>query len=143
MKGSVMDENVIIKKLGIRPGKKAFFINMPDDLAIPLKDTIKKFGIKKSLEGKFDVILYFGKILSEIRKKSKDIFDSLSDDDSLVWIAYPKKGSNLETDINRDILWDVFSEYNYRPVSLVSLNDNWSAVRFRSDDNVSKAHQKK
>ena len=138
-----MDENVIIKKLGIKPGKKALFINMPKDLANPLKHDIKKFGIKKSLRGKFDVILYFGKIKSEIKKKSKEIFNSLNNDDSLVWIAYPKKGSNIETDLNRDILWDVFTAYNYRPVSMVSLNDSWSAVRFRSGDKVSKVHQKK
>jgi hypothetical protein len=60
-----------------------------------------------------------------------------------VWIAYPKKGSKIETDLNRDLLWDVFAKYNFRPVSMVSLNDIWSAVRFRSGDKVSKVHQKK
>jgi hypothetical protein len=138
-----MDENVIISKLGIKPGTKALFINMPKDLANPLKNTIKQFGIKKSLRGKFDVILCFEKIKSGIQKKAKDIFNSLHDDNSLVWIAYPKKGSNIKTDLNRDILWDVFNRYNYRPVTMVSLNDSWAAVRFRSGEKISKVHQKK
>ena len=66
----------------------------------------------------------------------------MNNDDSLIWIAYPKKGSDIETDLNRDKLWNVFAEYKFRPVSMVSLNDRWSAVRFRSDDKVSKVHQK-
>lgn len=138
-----MSENLIISKLGIKPGKKALFVNMPKDLANPLKNDIKQYGIKKSLKGKFDVILCFEKIKREVLERSKDIFKSLNSDDSLVWIAYPKKGSDIDTDLNRDILWDVFSGYNFRPVSMVSLNDNWSAVRFRSGEKVSAAHQKK
>jgi hypothetical protein len=135
-----MDENVIIEKLGIKPGKKALFINMPKDLANPLKHDIKRYGIKKSLNGKFDIILSFEKEKREVVKKSKDIFKSLSGKDSLVWIAYPKKGSDIETDLNRDRLLDVFSGYNFRPVTMVSLNDRWAAVRFRNGDRISKAH---
>ncbi len=46
-----------------------------------------------------------------------------------VWIAYPKGG---RADINRDSLWPIVAEHTgMRPITQVSLDDTWSALRFR------------
>jgi hypothetical protein len=46
-----------------------------------------------------------------------------------VWIAYPKGG---RADINRDNLWPMVAEAaGMRPITQVSLDDTWSALRFR------------
>jgi hypothetical protein len=44
------------------------------------------------------------------------------------WVAYPKAN---RTDINRDSLWPILSEFGMRPVSQVALDEVWSALRFR------------
>jgi hypothetical protein len=44
------------------------------------------------------------------------------------WIAYPKAN---RTDINRDTLWPILSEYGMRPISQVAIDEVWSALRFR------------
>jgi len=44
------------------------------------------------------------------------------------WVVYPKAN---RTDINRDSLWPILSEYGMRPVSQVAVDDVWSALRFR------------
>jgi hypothetical protein len=51
-------------------------------------------------------------------------------DDRLAWIAYPKAGQ-LGTDINRDSLARAVAGLGVRPVRQVSLDDVWSALRFR------------
>lgn len=51
-------------------------------------------------------------------------------DDRLAWIAYPKAGQ-LGTDINRDSLAAAVAELGIRPVRQVSLDEVWSALRFR------------
>jgi hypothetical protein len=48
---------------------------------------------------------------------------------TVFWIAYPKAN---RTDINRDSLWPIVSEYGLRPISQVALDDTWSALRFRA-----------
>jgi hypothetical protein len=53
--------------------------------------------------------------------------DRLAQPDVL-WIAYPKGN---RSDINRDTLWPIVSEYGMRPVTQVSLDEVWSALRFR------------
>jgi hypothetical protein len=50
--------------------------------------------------------------------------------DRLAWIAYPK-GGQRGTDLNRDILWARLAEEGVRPVRQVSIDDVWSALRFR------------
>jgi hypothetical protein len=51
-------------------------------------------------------------------------------EDRLAWIAYPK-GGQLGTDINRDTLAGAVADLGVRPVRQVSLDDVWSALRFR------------
>jgi hypothetical protein len=46
----------------------------------------------------------------------------------VVWVVYPKGG---RTDINRDSLWPILAEHGLRPISQVSVDDTWSALRFR------------
>jgi hypothetical protein len=40
------------------------------------------------------------------------------------------------TDLNRDILWARLGEHGLAGVTLVAVNDVWSAMRFRSVDQV-------
>jgi hypothetical protein len=48
---------------------------------------------------------------------------------SVFWIAYPKAN---RTDVNRDSLWPILSEYGMRPITQVAVDDTWSALRFRA-----------
>jgi hypothetical protein len=58
--------------------------------------------------------------------------------DSVLWLAYPKGTSGIKTDINRDILRVTAEEYGITTVTAVSINDTWSALRFRPIDRVGK-----
>lgn len=50
--------------------------------------------------------------------------------DHIAWIAYPKAGQ-LGTDLNRDKLWAALEGKGVRPVRQVSIDEVWSALRFR------------
>jgi len=47
---------------------------------------------------------------------------------AVLWVAYPKGN---RTDINRDSLWPILGEHRLRPVTQVSIDKVWSALRFR------------
>ena len=74
-----MDANVVVKKLGIKPAMKSLIINMPRELSDSLKETIKKFGIKKSLRGKVDVIVFYATGNDQIKKNTGDIFNYVTE----------------------------------------------------------------
>lgn len=52
----------------------------------------------------------------------------------LAWAAYPKGGSKVSTDLNRDILWKLIELLGWRPVRMVALDETWSAMRFKGDE---------
>lgn len=58
--------------------------------------------------------------------------------DSVFWIAYPKGSSKIKTDINRDILRVTAEEFGITTVTAISIDDTWSALRFRPIDKVGK-----
>jgi hypothetical protein len=45
-----------------------------------------------------------------------------------LWIAYRKAN---RADINRDTLWPMLAELDMRPIAQVSVDEEWSALRFR------------
>ena len=61
-------------------------------------------------------------------------------EEALFWIAFPKTGSKVKSDINRDILAAIVqNNTSYRPVSNIAIDDKWSALRFRHKDLVKSA----
>ena len=58
--------------------------------------------------------------------------------DSVLWFAYPKGTSGIKTDINRDVLRETAEVYGITTVTAISINDIWSALRFRPINRVGK-----
>ncbi|MDB5255837.1 MAG: hypothetical protein JWM14_532 [Chitinophagaceae bacterium] len=58
--------------------------------------------------------------------------------DSVLWFAYPKGTSKVTTDINRDTIRVTGEAYNITTVTAVSIDDTWSALRFRPIEKVGK-----
>lgn len=56
--------------------------------------------------------------------------------DSVLWFAYPKGTSKIKTDINRDTLRVTGEAYNITTVTAVSIDETWSALRFRPIEKV-------
>jgi hypothetical protein len=54
----------------------------------------------------------------------------------VVWMSYPKRSSRVPTDITRDAGWDVLDAAGWEGVAQVSVDEVWSAVRFRPSADV-------
>ena len=58
--------------------------------------------------------------------------------DSVLWFAYPKGTSKTKTDINRDTIRVTGEGFGITTVTAISIDDTWSALRFRPIDKVGK-----
>ena len=58
--------------------------------------------------------------------------------DSILWFAYPKGTSKIKTNINRDTIRVTGEEFGITTVTAISIDDTWSALRFRPIDKVGK-----
>jgi hypothetical protein len=49
----------------------------------------------------------------------------------ILWICYPIQSTKQDTDLNRDILRENLTGRDLKAVSLVSIDNIWSAMRFK------------
>lgn len=50
--------------------------------------------------------------------------------ETLLWIAYPKQSSGIESDLIKMEPWQVLRDAGFRGQASVAIDDKWSAVRF-------------
>ncbi len=126
---------ILAKKLQYKYGMKALVMNAPSgylDQLISASDS-SAGAADKSLE----FAQVFVKNAKELDRAVPTIEKALKND-GLFWITYPKGTSKIKTDLNRDILWKEMEKYDLLGVSLVSIDETWSAMRFRPADKVGK-----
>ena len=57
--------------------------------------------------------------------------------DAIVWFAYPKGSSkNYKCDFNRDTGWDEMNAAGFETVRAVSIDEDWTGLRFRRSEFV-------
>jgi hypothetical protein len=47
------------------------------------------------------------------------------------WVSYPKRSSQVKTDLTRDAGWETLWSAGMRAVSQIAIDETWSALRFR------------
>jgi hypothetical protein len=125
------------KKLQMKAKQRAVIINAPENYVEQLSPLPEGVELVAEPEGQFDFVQVFVKNLADVQKFVPEAAKAVKHD-ALLWIAYPKGGAKAGTDVNRDILWNAVAQYNLTGVTLISLDDVWSAMRFRPTENVGK-----
>ena len=85
---------------------------------------------EKVINEYYDNFLVFTKDSKQLESIIPAIDKSLKND-PILWIAYPKKSSKIKTDFSRDNGWESLTAKGLRPVALISIDSQWSALRFR------------
>ena len=112
----------------MKPGHSVYLLNAPKDFtfgALPASAKIHSGG-----KGPFDMVIVFVSTKADVQKYARQSTQALSPN-GLLWFAYPKKTSRIKTDISRDTGWDGLHAAGMTGVSLIAMNDTWSAMRFR------------
>lgn len=128
----------LLKKLQYKGQAEIHVLGAPPELAKTLGELAREVVVvtdpksKKALE----IGLFFVPSRADAAAVAKPVVGRAGPA-SVLWFAYPKKTSKrYAADITRDDGWQPMHDLGYRPVSLVSLDDDWSALRFRPTDVV-------
>ncbi|QVK17637.1 DUF3052 domain-containing protein [Mycoplasmatota bacterium] len=132
--------NPILKKLGLKEQNPILIVNMPEEYNEVIEDIESE--IHTEINGKYDFIQIFVMNLVDAYQIAESVIKALGDDGYL-WFCYPKGTSKkYKSDIKRNKAWDVFAPFEFEPVSQVSINNDWSAMRFRHVDKIKKLTRK-
>ncbi len=122
-----MLESPLANKLKLKSGLKGAVINAPENYVAGLRhDT----AMSPTLRGKFDWIQIFVRSKAELDELAPRAAKALRPE-SLLWISFPKGSSRNQADLTRDKGWDSVRELDLKWITLVSVNDTWSAFSLR------------
>ena len=124
----------VARKLLIKAGHRVGLVNPPPGYLERLHPLPDGAGVVKSTSAAVDVLQVFVCDSAGLRKLNKSLLQRVKPDGAL-WVCFPKGGKNA-TDLSRDVLWKAMEQKGLVGVTLVSIDDTWSAMRFRPPERV-------
>jgi hypothetical protein len=122
--------NPTLKKLHFKGQSPVLLLKAPAEL----KDLRAAFEVPvhSAPKGEYGFVLAFAESKSDAASQAKAVKKLLADERSLFWLAYPKGTSKkYQADLNRDSLHELMEKLGFDGVSLVALDKDWSAMRFK------------
>lgn len=133
-----MGTGTLAGKLRMQPGQRVLIINAPPGYLEQLGTLPKGVDVLDAPDGKIDFVHLFVRDIADLEQLGPVALNAVTYD-GLLWISYPKRSSKVNTDISRDTGWDVIAQAGLRPVMQVSVDETWSALRFRPAEQVGKS----
>ena len=128
----------LFKKLNLKDHRSIFVVNARKTFDSEL-DLLDGVTIRRRVTSKSTVsfAVFFVQTFDAIEKAAVSL--GQCDEDPIIWFAYPKASSkNLMCEFNRDNGWDAVGNAGFEGVRQVSIDDDWSALRFRRVDHIKK-----
>ena len=120
----------LVKKLGFKNGFRAGLVNSPKGFQKelrPLPDEVKIFTgvVPKGL----DLIILFTDSQQTLLKEFHRLAGKLVQN-GMLWIAWPKKASGVNTDLSESIVRGIGLDAGLVDVKICAVNDVWSGLKF-------------
>src|SRR6266545_2519773 len=107
--GGQMADEALLRKLGVKQGQRVCVLGAG---------------------GAFDLVHLFVRDRSALRGVSESAITAVRPGGRL-WVSYPKRSSKVPTDLTRDAGWEPLVEAGWVAVTQISVDEVWSALRFR------------
>ncbi|MEC1521943.1 DUF3052 domain-containing protein [Neobacillus niacini] len=129
----------LLKKLNFKDqGQPVLIINAPTSYN-NIKAAFEGEVHEQAKREKYDFVQVFGTSNQELQLHAKNAVSYVKED-GLLWLCYPKKSSKVYkgSDCSRETVMYMLSDEGFEPVRQVAIDDDWSALRFRSTDKIKK-----
>ncbi|MGA9365715.1 MAG: hypothetical protein WBW16_15240 [Bacteroidota bacterium] len=125
-----MPESSLAKKMRLKPSQRIAVINAPKGYMKELSPLPSGVNLVEQLQGKFDWVQVFVQNKAQLEKLAPRVVRALKPE-SLLWISFPKGTSKIQTDLTRDKGWNTLRRADLKWITLISVNETWSAFSMR------------
>jgi hypothetical protein len=119
----------LIKKLGIKEGFRAAFVDAPKDLAKDLGPLPASVRVLERPRQPMDFVLLFTKSTATLERDFAKIAELLSPT-GMLWVSWPKKTSGVATDLSENNVRQIGLNAGLVDVKVCAVNDIWSGLKF-------------
>lgn len=124
----------LLEKLNYKGQRRIAVINAESSFNASLRLELKDIIIDNEIDPRFpyDFMILFVKSIAEVDSLTPVALHNLVAD-GIIWFCFPRKTSNLFCpDLDRDHGWDTLKNSNFRNVRMATIDENWSALKFRN-----------
>lgn len=131
------------KKMQIGERRRILLLAPPDEFAAAIDGAHPTWTFSRhpeltpDMEERPEVLVAFVMSARHVATLTETLSANGIDDETLVWICYPKKASRRYTvSITRDSGWDALLDSGWEGVRQISVDDDWSGLRFRPRSSI-------
>jgi hypothetical protein len=124
----------LLEKLNYKGQKRIVVINAEKNFKLAPYKEIKDIQIDNEIDLRYpyDFMIIFVRKAPEVEEITPVVLHNLAVD-GVLWFCYPRKSSKKHSsNIDRDHGWKALNDLEFFGIRLVSLDEDWSAMRFRN-----------
>lgn len=120
--------NPLYKKLGLKEGDTAKFLNPPANYNDLIGDLYAKLHIANKASSDLHFIHLFTNSLKELEKQLPLLKQQIRKD-GIIWISWYKKSSGQPTELTENIIRDTALAIGLVDVKVCAIDDHWSGLK--------------
>ena len=118
----------LAKKLGVKAGHTVAVLNEPEGFRgwlVPLPDGVR---MRKSIGRTAEMVVIFTTRQALLRRRIAEAAEAIFPH-GCIWVGWPKKSSNMATDITEDIIREIALPLGLVDTKVCAISDVWSGLR--------------
>jgi hypothetical protein len=113
----------LARKLGFKEGMRVVYVNSPAGFAV---DGIE--DVRSRLAKGTDLVVCFVTARRELERRLPTLRRAV-EPDGMLWIAWPKRTSGVQTDMTEDVVRDVALPTGLVDTKVCAIDEVWSGLR--------------
>jgi hypothetical protein len=116
------------RKLGFKPGMRVHYVAAPDGFDALLGELPDGVLVLARPAAELDLVVLFVRSRAELERRLPGLHRRLRQD-GIVWVAWPKRASEVLTDMTEDVVRDVALPLGLVDVKVCAIDDTWSGLK--------------
>jgi hypothetical protein len=124
----------LLAKLNYKGYKRIAVVNSPESFLEAVSNELKNVITDNVIDQRcpYNFMLIFAKTVKDVEHYSPLALHNLTAD-GVLWFCYPRKSSKkYSSELERDKGWKTLNDLGFYGIRLVSIDEDWSAMRFRN-----------
>jgi hypothetical protein len=118
----------LAKKLGLKPGMRAWFMGMPKGVRAEMERDAPPLEMLDTPEPPVDLAHIFVTSCAALDCELRMLLPLIARDGT-IWVSWPKKASRVETDITEDVIRAVALPLGLVDVKVCAVDATWSGLK--------------
>ncbi|PYY18145.1 MAG: DUF3052 domain-containing protein [Acidobacteria bacterium] len=118
----------LYKKLGIKPGQRAWFTGNPSGYEDELRN-IGDFQRVQKLGKELDFLHFFTASRKALAAEISKLRAAMNAN-GMLWVSWPKKAAGVPTDLDENIVREIGLKAGLVDVKVCAVDETWSGLKF-------------